>query len=440
MKRTLALTLTCLLVASAGFGYQISEDQQRFIKKYKNHSKVVPPEEALINEEPEPALCCGFVDLYNGKDLSGWTPLGGHCRFEARGDAIVGTTVPGSPSTYLSTERNDYEDFIFTAELKWEEDGNSGIMFRAMRKGKEGQTVYGPQCEMEGFSQNRNWSGGIYGQSDGGWIYPLWLDAHKEARNALKKGEWNRVTIQAVGNEIKTWINGVPAARWIDEKGEYEKGFFSLQVHSGKKGKIYFRNIKVKEIEPEWKNLFASGDFSGWTKVNGKPVPRQWTIEDGVVHREKNGGSIITKDHYKNFDLRFDWKISEGGNSGIKYRSRAHLGLEYQILDDDKHKDGKNPTHRVGSIYDILAADEDKTVNAPGEWNSGRILVDGDRVEHWLNGSLVAKIDLGSMEWQQRFENSKYRKHEGFGTWTGPILLQDHQDKVWYRHMRIREL
>lgn len=441
MKRTIALTLTCLLAVLHGFGNQISEDQQRFIEKYKNHKKLVPADEALINSDPEPELSSGFVDLYNGKDLTGWTPRGGHCTFEARDEAIVGTTVPGSPSTYLSTDREDYKDFIFTAELKWEEDGNSGVMFRAQRKaGKKREIVYGPQCEMEGFSYKRGWSGGIYGQSAGGWIYPLWLDAHKEARNALRKDDWNRVTIQAIGEEIKTWVNGVPAARWIDEKSEYEKGFFSLQVHSGKKGKIHFRDIKVKEIEPEWKDLFASDDFSEWTKVNGKPVPEQWMIADGVVHRAGNGGSIVTKDHYKNFDLRFDWKISEGGNSGIKYRTRGHLGLEYQILDDDKHKDGKNPTHRVGSIYDILAADEDKTVNTPGEWNSGRILVDGDRVEHWLNGSLVVEIDLGSEDWKKRFKSSKYRKHEGFGTWTGPILLQDHQDQVWYRNIRIREL
>jgi len=197
----------------------------------------------------------------------------------------------------------------------------------------------------------------------------------------------------------------------------------------------------VEELESGWTDLFAAGDFSKWSKVNGDPVPKQWTINDGIVHRGKlGGGSIITKRHYKDFELRFDWKISEAGNSGIKYRSRGHLGLEYQILDDEKHKDGKDPTHRAGSIYDILAADADKPINPPGEWNSGRIVVDGERVEHWLNGRLVAAIDLGSDDWKQRFESSKYKKHEGFGTWTGPILLQDHYDKVWYRNLRIREL
>jgi hypothetical protein len=440
MGRITVLVLVSSLAALQVFGNQISEDQKRFIEKYKNHAKLVPAGEALINRDPEPKLCCGFVDLYNGEDLSGWTALGGDCTFEAKGDVIVGTTVRGSPSTYLSTEK-EYEDFIFTAELKWAVDGNSGIMFRGMRKGKEGQTVYGPQAEMEGFSYNRGWSGGIYGQSDGGWIYPLWLDAHADARQALKKGEWNRITIKAEGKAFKTWVNGVPAAYWIDEKGDYPRGFFSLQVHSGKQGEVHFRNIKVKELDPEWTDLFASGDFSGWTKVNGKPVSHHWTISDGVVYRSKDGGGdIVTRQDFKDFELCFDWKISEVGNSGIKYRTRGRLGLEYQILDDEKHKDGKIPTHRVGSIYDILQADEDKPVNPPGEWNRGRIVADGNRIEHWLNGKLVAEIDLSSEDWKQRFQSSKYKKHEGFGTWTGPILLQDHWDDVWYRNVRIREL
>jgi hypothetical protein len=249
------------------------------------------------------------------------------------------------------------------------------------------------------------------------------------------------VTIQAIGKEIKTWVNGVPAAHWVDEKGEYEKGFFSLQVHSGKQGKVHFRNIKVREIEPEWDDLFSSGDFSEWTKVDGDPVPGQWTIKNSVVFRGQDGaGSIITKKHYKDFELYFDWKISEAGNSGIKYRSRGHLGLEYQVLDDDKHKDGKKPSHRTAGLYNMVEADPNKSVNPPGEWNSARIVVNGDLVEHWLNGKMVVSIVIGSDDWQERFAKSKYSKHEGFGTWTGPILLQDHYDDVWYRNLRIRKL
>jgi hypothetical protein len=432
----LATFSVCLCSAN-----QVSDSQQKWVKHYAKQKNIVPPTEALIQSDAEPDFREGFVSLYNGKDLSGWTPRGGHCTFEASGDSIVGTCVPGSPSTYLSTDRNDYTDFIFTAEVKWEVDGNSGIMFRASsRKGSSGnEIVYGPQCEMEGFSQDRGWSGGIYGQSAGAWFYPLWLDAHEEARKALKKDQWNRIAIQAIGKDIKTWINGVPAAHWIDE--EFGEGFFSLQVHSGKQGKIHFRNIKVKEIDAGYEDLFAGGDFSKWTTVDGYPVTR-WTIEKGVVERpkinfgDKFPGSIITKEDYKDFDLKFEWKISKGGNSGVKYRTDGHLGLEYQILDDGVHRD----SNLSAGIYALVSARDDKPYNPGGQWNSGRIMVKGDRVEHYINGEKVAEVLIGSEDWVERFKKSKYKKHEGFGTWTGPIYLQDHSDRVAFRNVRIKEL
>ncbi len=242
-----------LLILSVGVNAnRIAESQEKWIAVYEKQENIPAPEDMLINTSPEPKLNKGFVSLYNGKDLDSWVPRGGHCTFEANGDTIVGTTVPGSPSTYLSTKKDDYKNFVFTAEIKWKEDGNTGVMFRAQHKPGEGKNagqdiVFGPQAEMEAFSKKRYWSGGIYGQSAGGWIYPLWLNAHEEARNAMKKSGWNRITIQARGNTIKTWLNGVPAAHWKTE--EYLEGFFSLQIHSGKQGKVLFRNVKVKELK-----------------------------------------------------------------------------------------------------------------------------------------------------------------------------------------------
>jgi hypothetical protein len=206
----------------------------------------------LVHDDPEPQIGSGLVNLYNGQDLEGWTVRGGHSKFEATGDVIVGTCVPGSPSTYLSTNRSDYGDFVFTAEIKHVVDGNTGFMFRAAAKleesnSKQRELIFGPQCEVEAYSKQRFWSGGIYGQSAGGWIYPMWLEAHKETRASLKKkGEWNRVTIEARGETIKTWLNGQPAAHWKTEL--YPKGFFGLQIHAGSKGTIHFRNIKVREL------------------------------------------------------------------------------------------------------------------------------------------------------------------------------------------------
>lgn len=244
------ITLTLLLAVSMGYANEIAQSQQKWIKVYEKQENIPEPQVMLINHDQEPDLTEGFVGLYNGKDLSNWEPKGGTCKFEAKEGYIEGTCVPGSASTYLSTKRDDYSDFIFTAELKYLVDGNTGIMFRADSKpGKKGETVFGPQAEMEAFSKERYWSGGIYGQGAGGWIYPIWLKAHEKARNAMKKDDWNRITIKAEGSIIKTWLNGEPTAHWKTDK--YIQGFFGLQIHSGKEGTIQFRNIKVKELDSQ---------------------------------------------------------------------------------------------------------------------------------------------------------------------------------------------
>ena len=250
-KPVVVLTLSAILLVpvfvSAG---TVTPAQEKFVKHYAKQKNIPQAEDMLVNTDPEPKLGRGFVSLFNGRDLNGWSAKGGECLFEAQDGIIVGTCKPGSPSTYLCTDKNDYTDFVFTCDMKWIENGNTGVMIRAhvVKKGEK-ETVTGPQAEMEGFDdRQRCWSGGIYGQSCGGWYYPLWLDAHKEARAALKKDAWNRLTIKAKGNTIKTWLNGVPAAHWKDY-GSYPKGFFGLQIHKGKKGKVLWRNLRVKELE-----------------------------------------------------------------------------------------------------------------------------------------------------------------------------------------------
>jgi hypothetical protein len=251
MKRYSILSVTLCLIStgliSAG---EYDPQQDEWIKHYKKQANVPKPEEQLLNTDAEPNIKDGFASLFNGTDLTGWTPKGGTCTFEAKDGMIIGTCVPGSNSTYLSTKNADFTDFVFTCDMKWKVDCNTGVMFRAQTKpGKnDTETVFGPQAEMEGFSKDRHWSGGVYGQSCGGYFYPLWLKEHKEARAAAKEGEWNRVTISAQGNIVKTWINGVPAAHWVDD-GTYPKGFFGLQIHKGDKGEVLFKNIRVKELK-----------------------------------------------------------------------------------------------------------------------------------------------------------------------------------------------
>lgn len=249
-KLILAQTTAILIlgITTAGAG-EVDPKQADWHKKYKTQKNVPKPEEMLLNEDKEPELSSGFVELFNGKDLSGWTPKGGTATFEAKDGMIVGTVAKDSPSTYLSTDKADFTDFVFTCEIKWEIDLNSGVMFRAaIRKKGKGEEVYGPQAEMEGITGDRGWSGGVYGQSCGGYFYPLWLKEHRKARAAIDKKGWNRLTVEAKGNVVKTWVNGIPAAHWVGD-GTYSKGFFGLQVHQAKAGKVLFRNLRVKELD-----------------------------------------------------------------------------------------------------------------------------------------------------------------------------------------------
>lgn len=253
MKHHLLVIVFCLIATlqlglvwvSAG---TVDPVQAAWHKKYKTQDNAPNPAEMLLNTDKEPELTDGFESLFNGKDLNGWAAKGGECTFEVEKGFLVGTCVPGSSSTYLCTDKSDFKNFIFTCEMRWEVDGNSGVMFRAREKpSKKTVTVYGPQAEMEGVTGDRFWSGGIYGQSCGGYFYPVWLKEHTAARAALDREGWNRLTISAQGNVVKTWINGVPVAHWVDN-GEYPEGFFGLQIHKGNKGQIVWKTIRVKEL------------------------------------------------------------------------------------------------------------------------------------------------------------------------------------------------
>lgn len=243
---SLALLSTTLSLVAPLHAGELDPSQQNWVEHYRKQPNVPKPETMLLNQDAEPDLTKGFVPLFNGTNLNGWTSHGGKSKFEVKDGCIVGICVPDSPSTYLCTERSDYGDFIFTAEMKFEVELNSGIMFRAGLTGADNNTVAGPQVEMEPFAQDRDWSGGIYGQSCGGWYYPLWLKEHAAARQAQKQDDWNRLTIEAKGDLVRTWLNGVPIACW--KNGTYLKGFFGLQVHKAAKGRVLWRNLNVKEL------------------------------------------------------------------------------------------------------------------------------------------------------------------------------------------------
>jgi hypothetical protein len=193
--------------------------------------------------------------------------------------------------------------------------------------------------------------------------------------------------------------------------------------------------------------LFDGKTLDGWRNASGKPVGEGWDVEDGAIHHRKGrGGHLVSERQFADFELRFEWKIAKGGNSGVKYRitqtPRGMYGCEYQLLDDPNHPNGKNPKTRLGALYDLYAPDEDAKAPRPvGEYNASRVVARGSRLEHWLNGKKVLDVDTASDDWKQRIGRSKFRTVSGFGDpRPSPILLQDHGDEVWFRNVAVRPL
>jgi hypothetical protein len=227
-----------------------------------------------------------------------------------------------------------------------------------------------------------------------------------------------------------------------------------------------------------WRLLFDGKSLAGWRGLGYPGVPEaHWTVEDGAIRkvatekvaksadgRRVPGGDLMTVATFKDFELSWDWKMSLGGNSGLKYNvseelsggqpsnvlrpatgtagvSHSAIGFEYQMIDDDRHSDGKLPTHRSGALYDLITPDASKQLKPIGEWNHSRVVFNGMHGEHWLNGVKVVEYELGSPAMQAALVASKFKSMAWYAQRrTGHIVLQDHGDDVWIRNVKIREL
>ncbi len=206
-------------------------------------------------------------------------------------------------------------------------------------------------------------------------------------------------------------------------------------------------SLSVNEQQAGWKLLFDGKTTNGWRSYKKQSVGAGWTIVDGILTRSgDDAGDLLTANKYRNFDLALDWKIGEGGNSGILYRGTEdneyiwQSAPEMQILDDARHSDGKLLETSAGSAFALYPAPRG-IVHPAGEWNSARIVVNGNHVEHWLNGQKLLEYELGSAEWQARVANSKFATMPNYGkAGEGYIALQDHGDKVEFRNIRIKVL
>ena len=440
-------------------------------------------------------------------NLSNWEIKEGNADFTVKDGIITGTSILKSPSTYLGTKIN-YKDFILEFEVNVSSGLNSGVQFRSLKSDNSRNSVYGYQLELEADKPERNrlWSGGIYDQSRRSiFLYPL--SVNPIARSAFKPNEWNFVRIEAIGNSIRSWINGIQCSNLVDDTST--DGFIALQIHSiGKQsleGKtVKWKNIRIstheinnrypvedyaqeinnidnflteKQKEDGWKFIFDGNTSKGWLGAKSESFPEKgWKINDGVLtvlpsdgRESENGGDIITKVKYENFEFELDFRITKGANSGIKYfvdlslnkDEGSAIGLEYQILDNKFHTDASKKfrvmelegekwevkkedvkkNRGVASLYDLIEAEKfnHKSVSS-GQWHRAKIISNNGHIEHWLDNEKVLEYNRFSQVFKALVEYSKYSKWENFAQQkSGHILLQDHGNEVSFKNIKIRE-
>lgn len=212
--------------------------------------------------------------------------------------------------------------------------------------------------------------------------------------------------------------------------------------------------LTAEEQDDGFKLLFDGKTTDGWRGYKMDHLPPGWKAIDGILTRVEGGAGgkgagggddIVTEGEYGNFELRLEWRVGKGVNSGILYRvsedaaTSWHEAPEMQVLDNKGW--GEDETrHHAGALYDLYAPPKDVT-RPQGEWNEVRLIADGNHIEHWLNGEKLVECEIGSDDWNARVAQSKFRDKPTYAKAAqGHICLQDHSGNIEYRNIRLREL
>lgn len=227
--------------------------------------------------------------------------------------------------------------------------------------------------------------------------------------------------------------------------------FLLFQSSTSVLSKHISRTIKPKK---EWVKLFDGKSLNGWHHFNNNAEVKNWTIEDGALvclgaKGPSGSGDIITDQVFGNFELRWEWKVDKGSNSGVfyhivedpKYKRAIETAPEYQIIDDVTYPAKLEPTQLTGADYDMHIAGTNKILKTAGEWNTSKIIFKNGNVEHWLNGKRIVKFKAWSEDWKSRKAASKWKDAPDYGmSAKGSIGMQDHGNKAYFKNIEIREL
>jgi hypothetical protein len=380
--------------------------------------------------------------LFDGKSLDGWTRRGGQATYRVDGDCIVGTTAGDTPNTFLCTDR-DFADFVLEYDFKIDPKLNSGVQIRSnsapgYRKG----VVHGYQVEID--PSERGFTCGIYDESRREWLQDM--SKNETARKAFKQNEWNKVRVEARGDSIRTWLNGVPAADLKDDLTR--SGFIGLQVHSTDSKdplEVRWRNLRIQDLGDPSRDppknatvlLGPSGDVSNWESAKTPGSKIEWPFANGYLEVKPGSGDIVSRPTFNDARLHVEFCVDnndkEGqanGNSGVYIQRR----YEVQILNSA----GQDPADDIcGGIYKVKAADYNLALPA-GQWQTYDISFRAARFD--ASGKKTENARVTVYHNGTRIHNNveipdKTGGGQPEAATPGPLLLQDHGNKIRFRNV-----
>ena len=371
-----------------------------------------------------------WTKLFDGKTLDGWKVNGGKARYAVEGGEIVGTTVEGSPNTFLC--KGDYKDFVLELEVKCDPALNSGVQVRSHvykeddpdpKARERAGVVYGPQCEIA--RRETGTAARFYDEGRRG----KWLaEIGPEAKDAFRDDGWNRYRIVVQGHRYRSWLNGVAASDFTDDADE--SGFIGLQVHGIAAGQgpyqVRWRDVRIRELKPGdeaaasdlpdgFKAVFNGRDLGGW-----EGSPDYWSAEAGCLVGKADGSLKFNRfltwrgGTLRNFELRVRVNVSPAGNSGLQYRGTERPDLGESVVTGYQCDVVADRPDYNGMLYEergrrILAHTGEKVVIdskgqpwavgqfplrafRPGEWHDYRVLAEGNHQRHWIDGHPTADV------------------------------------------------